>query len=99
MPLPLTPNDTCVILACMRRMETGAPTRFLRLRQWRIDEGLTIDEVADLTGYSVAMLSRAERGLRTFSPKARVTIARRLGVRVSELFEVEPLEELEEVPT
>jgi transcriptional regulator with XRE-family HTH domain len=63
-----------------------------RLRLWRIVEGLTLDEVADLTNYSVSMLSRAERGQRVFSPKAKVVIARRLGVRVADLFEVDDQE-------
>jgi hypothetical protein len=35
------------------------------------------------------MLSRAERGERTFSPLAKVRIARALGVRVADLFDVE----------
>lgn len=35
-----------------------------RLRLWRADAGLTLEEVSDLTGVSTAMLSRAERGER-----------------------------------
>lgn len=68
-----------------------------RLRLWRVDAGLTLDEVADLTGMSKAMLSRAERGERQLSPMAKVKLARRLGVRVGELFEPEPI--LEEAAT
>lgn len=68
-----------------------------RLRLWRVDAGLTLDEVADLTGLSKAMLSRAERGERQLSPMAKVKLARRLGVRVAELFEPEPI--LEETAT
>jgi transcriptional regulator with XRE-family HTH domain len=64
-----------------------------RLRLWRANAGLTLEEVADLTGVSVAMLSRAERGEREFSPMAKIRVARCLGVRVRDLFEVEPLEE------
>jgi transcriptional regulator with XRE-family HTH domain len=60
-----------------------------RLRRWRAANGLTLEEVADLTGFSAAMLSRAERGERTFSPLAKVRIARALGVRVADLFDVE----------
>jgi len=63
-----------------------------RLRLWRAREGLTLEEVSDLTGYSSAMLSRCERGERVFSPLARVNVARSLGVRVADLFEVEPAE-------
>jgi transcriptional regulator with XRE-family HTH domain len=58
-----------------------------RLRRWRTDRGLSLAEVADLTGYSEAMISRAERGERVFSPMARVRVARRLGVPIAELFE------------
>ncbi len=68
-----------------------------RLRLWRVDAGLTLDEVADLTGLSKAMLSRAERGERQLSPMAKVKLARRLGVRVAGLFEPEPI--LEETAT
>lgn len=56
------------------------------LRTWRLEVGFTLAECADLTGYSTAMFSRAERGERVFSPAAKVQIARRLGVAVSELF-------------
>lgn len=69
-----------------------------RLRLWRLAQGLTLDEVAGLTGFSESMLSRAERGERCLSPKARVRIARCLGARVAELFEAEPIEELTETP-
>jgi len=58
-----------------------------RLRLWRAENGLTLADVADLTGYSEAMFSRAERGERVFSARARVRIARALDVRVGELFD------------
>jgi transcriptional regulator with XRE-family HTH domain len=58
-----------------------------RLRQWRIDAGLSLAEMSGLTGYSSAMISRAERGERVFSPRAKVMLARALGVAVSDLFE------------
>lgn len=64
-----------------------------RLRLWRGGEGLTLRELADLTGYSEAMFSRAERGERVFSPMAKVRIARALQVPVAELFEVDLGEE------
>lgn len=57
-----------------------------RLRLWRAREGFTLAEVADLTGYSEAMLSRAERGERVLSPMGRVRVARALGCRVRDLF-------------
>jgi transcriptional regulator with XRE-family HTH domain len=68
-----------------------------RLLNWRIATGLTLEEESHLTGYSTAMLSLAERGLREFSPMAKVRLARRLGVAISDLFEVEPVFE-DELP-
>jgi transcriptional regulator with XRE-family HTH domain len=62
-----------------------------RLRAWRLDKGLTLDEVAGLTGMSKTMLSRAETGGRQFSPMTRVKVARRLGVRIDTLFDVDPI--------
>jgi transcriptional regulator with XRE-family HTH domain len=59
-----------------------------RLRLWRAQEGLTLEEVGDLTGLSPAMLSRVERGERQLAPLTRVRVARCLGVPVRELFEV-----------
>jgi transcriptional regulator with XRE-family HTH domain len=59
-----------------------------RLRDWREGKGLTLVEVSDLTGVSASLLSRAERGQHTFPPMTRVTIARALGARVSDLFEI-----------
>jgi transcriptional regulator with XRE-family HTH domain len=63
-----------------------------RLRTWRERIGYSLQEVADLGGVDTAMLSRAERGLKSFSPATKVRLARRLGVRVADLFEVEELE-------
>ena len=62
-----------------------------RLRQWRVDNGLSLQELSDLTGLSPSGLSRLERGQRQPLPLTRVKIARRLGVTVGSLFEVEPL--------
>lgn len=59
------------------------------LRQWRIGADLTLDDLEDLTGISKAMWSRVERGERTMAPLTRVRVARRLGVRVRDLFPVE----------
>ena len=64
-----------------------------RLRAWRVAHDLTLLEVADIVGVSEGMLSRLERGERGASPLTRIRIARRLGIRVSDLWDVEPLEE------
>lgn len=58
-----------------------------KLHDWRLASGYSLSEVSDLTGYSTAMLSRAERGEREFHPKAKVRIARCLAVHVSDLFD------------
>lgn len=68
-----------------------------KLREWRIANDLTVQEVSDLTGVNIAHISRAERGLARFSPLRKVTIARRLGVRVADLFDVEPIDDDEQL--
>lgn len=66
------------------------------LRKWRVANNLSLEEVADLVGLSAAMLSRAERGQRNFKPMTRVRIARRLGVPVRKIFDVERIPEDEQ---
>lgn len=66
-------------------MTQDPPTR---LRQWRLDKGLSLDEVYGLSGISPAMLSRVERGQRELAPLTKVKLARALGVPVRELFDV-----------
>lgn len=56
------------------------------LRRWREANALSLDEVSGLTGISVSELSRLERGLRSLPPLRRVDVARRLGVRLRDLF-------------
>lgn len=63
------------------------------LRRWRAEHGLTLDEVAGLTGYSKAYLSRLERGERCPAPLTKVAVARRLGAPIEDLFDVPPSEE------
>jgi transcriptional regulator with XRE-family HTH domain len=63
-----------------------------KLLSWRIGQGWTQDEVADLAGLSKAYISRLERGERCATPSTKVEMARRLGAPVSDLFEVESLE-------
>ena len=67
-----------------------------KLRSWRESADLSLGEVGGLTGVSIAMLSRLERGQRRASPKLKVQMARRLGVQIPDLFEVEPLVEEEQ---
>jgi transcriptional regulator with XRE-family HTH domain len=59
-----------------------------RLRAWREEAGYSLQELSDLTGFSTAMLSRAERGEREFSPAGKARLARALGVRIADLFSV-----------
>jgi transcriptional regulator with XRE-family HTH domain len=60
-------------------------------------EGYSLEEVSDLTGFSPAMLSRVERGERSFSARAKVRLSRCLGLRVRDLFEIEPASDEEAV--
>jgi transcriptional regulator with XRE-family HTH domain len=59
------------------------------LHDWRLAHGLTLRELAGLTGFSDAYVSRLERGERHLRPLARVRFARALGAQVKELFEAE----------
>jgi transcriptional regulator with XRE-family HTH domain len=74
--------------------ETASPTILGRSRlwRWRMDAGLTLEEVADLVGLSPSMVSRVERGHRQLAAMTKVKIVRRLGVTVRELFEPDDLE-------
>jgi transcriptional regulator with XRE-family HTH domain len=67
-----------------KQRQTGS-----RLRRWRLSNGLTLEEVAGLTGRSAPFLSRVERGERHLKPKERVRFARALGEPVGTLFDPE----------
>lgn len=58
-----------------------------RLREWRTEQGLTLEETADLTGLTASSISRMERGLIAARPATKVQMARALGVPASNLFE------------
>ena len=60
-----------------------------KLREWRETAGLTLDDTSGLSGYSVAFLSRLERGHRNLRPLDRVRFARSLGASVGDLFDPE----------
>lgn len=66
------------------------------LRAWREARGYTLEEVSALTGYSAATLSGAETGRRRLSPAAKVTISRRLGAPLRELFPVRLFDDQEQ---
>jgi transcriptional regulator with XRE-family HTH domain len=62
------------------------------LRAWRVENDLTIEEVAGLTGLSPSMHSLVERNKRRLAPLTKIHVARRLGVPVAELFPPEPID-------
>lgn len=68
---------------------TTAPNK---LHAWRLENGLSQQNVADLTGYTKTTIGRYERGEASFSPLTKVRIARALGVPVSALFEAPEME-------
>ena len=65
-------------------MKDGAPRN--RLRELRDRSRLTMQEVATLTGFSVAAISRHENGSRSLSEDAVDRYARLYKVRTYELF-------------
>lgn len=69
-------------------MSRGEPPS--RLRLWKERRGLTLREVAGLTGLSPSTLSLVERGKRNLTPLAKVRVAPGLGAEVADLFEPEP---------
>ncbi len=60
-----------------------------KLRRWRKAKGVTLQEVSDLTGVSVPMLSLVETGKRRMAPMSRIRFARLLGVTVGDIFAIE----------
>ena len=64
-----------------------------RLHAWRIGHDLSLGELSDLTGMDPTSIWRIEQGQRNPSIRTKVLLARRLGVRIGDLFEVPPLEE------
>lgn len=60
-----------------------------RLGQWIQENKLSYSEVAALGGVSKDMVARVSRGERRFAAVTKVRFARRLGVHVSVLFDVD----------
>jgi transcriptional regulator with XRE-family HTH domain len=56
------------------------------LRRWRLKQGFSGYELADLAGISTAMVSMIETGEREPGSATKVRIARALGVRVREIW-------------
>ncbi len=73
----------------LRTMSGYVACKMTRLTEWREARSLTKRDLADLTGYSESTFSLIESGKRRLSLEAKVTIARRLGVPIRELFEVD----------
>jgi quercetin dioxygenase-like cupin family protein len=59
-----------------------------RIRQTRNDKGLTLRELADLTGRSIGFLSQVERGLSSISLTALRDIAASLGRPMTEFLDI-----------
>jgi len=72
-----------------RHIPAGHRKPVTRLWRWRAAHGLSQQDVADLVGLDVSYIGLIELGKRKVRPVTRAMIARRLGVRITELFEVE----------
>lgn len=70
-------------------MQRTSTARSTPLRDWRLEQGLTVEDIAGITGFTQPYLSRLERGLRGGSPLTKARIARALGVAYSTLFDPE----------
>lgn len=60
-----------------------------RFRAWRLAHGLRQADIADLSGLSVSYISLIERGRRDLAPAGKGRLARALGARVRDLFELD----------
>lgn len=56
------------------------------LRAWREARGITLQQMADITGYSLSMMSRIERRKVPVNGQAKIKIAKAVKARVSDLF-------------
>jgi transcriptional regulator with XRE-family HTH domain len=70
-------------------------TKATQFAQWRASVGYSIREVAELTGTDESFISRLEDGSRSASPRMKVQMARRLRVRIVDLFDLEPFDDEE----
>jgi transcriptional regulator with XRE-family HTH domain len=67
-------------------MAIPGTSRIHPLRRYRLQQGWTGYELADVAGISTAMISMIETGERTPGPATKIRIARALGVRVRDVF-------------
>ena len=56
------------------------------LREWRKRHDVRLEDLHDLTGISIATLSRVERGLTRIAPLDQIRIARVVGLSIRHLF-------------
>jgi transcriptional regulator with XRE-family HTH domain len=59
---------------------------FMTFKQYRIERGLTPQELADKAGVAVVTIYRCQNGVIPHSPLIRESLARALAVHESELF-------------
>lgn len=77
-------------------MARGAPTKTIeaavrgRIRELRIARGLTQEQLCERAGISIDAITRIESGSRTPTLSTLASIARALGVELSELVRTEP---------
>src|SRR6185369_4367108 len=75
------------VIALDHSRETPLPDLGLRLRAIRSERGLTLGEVAKLTGLSISALSKIENGQMSPTYDRLASLASGLGIEIANLFE------------
>lgn len=69
-----------------------------RLRELRIERGMTQEDLAKVTGFSTAFISQMERGINAPSFESLESLARALDVPVKDLFDFKDMSASEGKP-
>jgi len=60
-----------------------------KLAAYRKREGMSLQDLSAITGFTAAHLSFVERGKRNLSVRGKLLLARRLGVPIRRLFDIQ----------
>ena len=77
----------------VERKEKGMETANIKIKKYRLEKGLTQEDLAHATGLSQGYIASIERGMRTPSLAVLGDMASCLGIDVAKLFSTEELEQ------